>query len=321
MRQTKLLVILSLIVGVCMACAGFAYVASRGPQLEHAVVGREFRLAPLAAYGAVAWLTDHEVALLPDPDVSTTPSNQVSAYLYDLSTAQEDVWFVRQNPRCRIVDILSPKVVAPGQMMYVEECRGDHYEMSLHRIQRPEDDSALVYSRTVESGLAPVDFSLQPGANGRLVIGTLGYRLFDVSSDPPQEIERGPNEVLTRPAWNPSGTELAYRGGLSGGIARSGTLRVVDSQFANERVVLRDVSDVYVLAWSLKGDWLAFSGEYQAQPGVWAIHEAADRIVQVWSSEAPFSWSPTDNDRLLILNRGQQGLMTLVETMVPEESR
>lgn len=321
MRQPWLPIITLLIVGVCMACAGFAYVAIRGPQLEHAVVGREFQLAPLAVYGGVAWLTDNEVALLPDWKVSTTPSNQVSAYLFDLSTAQEDVWFVRQNPRCRIVDILSPKVVAFGQMMYVEECRGDHFEMSLFRIQRPEDDSTLVYSQTVRSGLAPVDFSLQPGVNGRLVIGTLDYRLFDVSSATPQEVERGANELLTRPAWNPSGTELAYLGGLSGGIPRSGILRVVDSQFAKERVVLRDLGNISVLAWSVKGDWLAFSGQYQAQPGVWAINEAADRIVQIWSSQAPFSWSPTDNDRLLILDRGQNGRWALVETLLPTAPR
>ena len=38
-------------------------------------------------------------------------------------------------------------------------------------------------------------------SDGRLVIGTLDYRLFDVSSATPQEVERGANELLTRPAW------------------------------------------------------------------------------------------------------------------------
>ena len=319
MRQLKLPVILMLVVGVCIACVGFAYISSRRPQVEMGTIGREFRLAPLAPYGAVAWLTADEIALLPDGSVSAAPSGSFSVFLFDLNTNKEDVWFATQNRQCRIVRFIAPKVVALGTMMYVEECRGDRPEMGLYRIQRHEDRGSQVYSDTIESGFAPIDFSLQPGESGRLVIGTIDYRLYDATSAPPKEVAGGTNEVLTRPSWSPSGLELAFWGGQSGGLPRAGAIRVLDPQYTNEREMLRDVGSVSSLSWSPKGDWLAFSGQYRSTSGVWAYNETAKRIVQIWSAESPFSWSPVDNSRLIVLRHEQNGPWTLVEVSVPTE--
>lgn len=314
-------VVLWLVVGVYIACVGSAYLASRVPQVEIGVVGREHRLTPFAEYGAVAWLTANEIALLSGGSVPTSPSDRLSAFVYDLDTDKEAIWFFQKIPQCRILRVIAPKVVALGTMMYIEECRGDRPEMRLYQIQRHEDHGSLVYGGTIESGLAPIDYSLQPGENGRLVIGTLDYKFYDVTYAPPQEVARGTNEVVTRPAWSPSGLELAFWGGLSGDLPHSGAIRVLDPQYANGREVLHDVGSVSSLSWSANGDWLAFSGQYRSEAGVWAYNETAKRIVRIWSDELPFSWSPVDNDRLVVLEHGQNGTWALVEVTVPTRLR
>lgn len=168
--------------------------------------------------------------------------------------------------------------------------------------------------------MAPIDFALQPGEPERLVIGTLDYRLYDATSIPLRVLAGGANEAATRPAWNPSGLELAFWRGPSGGLPRAGTISALDSKFTSERVILSDVSNASGLSWSLAGDWIAFSGDYQSEPGVWAYNETAKRIVRVWSTNAPFSWSPVDNGRLIVLDQ-QEGQRTLVESAIPTEQR
>lgn len=319
-RRHKLHLLLVLMTGVCTLGVGLVYGFARSPRTETGTIGRAYRLAPLAPYREVVWLSGDEIALLADGSVSSGTANGFTVFLFDRHTANEDVWFVARNRSCRIVRPLAPKVVAPGTLMYIEECRGDRPEMGVYRIQLHEDRPSWVYSDTIESGLAPIDFAFQRGEPDRFVIGTMGYRLYDATGIPLKVIAGGANEAATRPAWSPSGLELAFWRGPFGGLPRAGTISALNSRLTSIRVILSDVNHASGLAWSLEGDWIAFSGEYQSEPGVWAYNETDKRIVRVWSAIAPFAWSPVDNERLIVLNQ-QEGQWTLVESAIPTEQR
>lgn len=109
------------------------------------------------------------------------------------------------------------------------------------------------------------------------------------------------------PAWSPDGGDVALFASPaaqgSGGSARADVpygLYRLDPDANETRLVLEDVFDPRVLAWSPDGELLAFGGRMGDRAGIWTYRPSSDEVTFVAPVDLSwFAWSPS-GDRIAV---------------------
>lgn len=273
-------------------------------------------------YIRTAWATPEWLIFQYSPEKDVTSQNN-ELVAVNVNNEEWRVMPVIKSEGCDINRFGSIRRLPDGQLGFIFECLIKEPSMRrMFSLYAWEVDTNQIHlKQTYPRYFFATSFSVSP--NSFEVVQEEGGsnpepKLHRVTENG-QVVQMVPGFFRARsPSWSPDGQQLAFLGNESGPDEKSNTfsglialnnvldypwnLYLVAKSGDNPQKVLAGIQYGTQLTWFPEGQWLAFSGVFREQRGIFVFNLETREIIRIWSKTNIFDLSP-DGKQLVILDQ------------------
>jgi dipeptidyl aminopeptidase/acylaminoacyl peptidase len=282
---------------------------------------------PNGFYWRVAWFDSKHIALLYN---QSTDEHLWEAQIY-LYFVKSQEWHFLKFAKPKECYNTTPSFITrlpENNLGVMYQCSvnisGDSFESKgLVYILRSDEEVPEIW-REFKDMLEPKDFSLSPDMK-QIVLennGGLGGDAFIANKTGEHQRILTDFFKVSSPHWSPDGASIAFAGikeeatpsflDPEGFFANWG-LYLMDSDQSDVHSILSNVINPYFLKWSPNGRFLAFSGRYDGQDGVFALEINTSKVTKIVSTLSYYDWSP-DGKQMVIVEPTKRDGNKVLET-------
>jgi hypothetical protein len=281
----------------------------------------EFQEIPLVEgqYSSAVWLESGKITLKYQPSLDITSQNIELVFINQDGGEWNSIRFTKPE-ECDIGRYGRINKLPDGRLGFVYDCTirepswKSYYSLYAWNADAGNYEQLLVYPRYFRA----TNFTVSP-LTGEIVQERGGVTdiypelyLTDIDGSWSQFVPEFFRAVT--PAWSADGRQLAFLAnevgprerfsiftglvGLNNILDYPWDLYLADEQLGDFRIILSGIQHPRLLRWSPDGKWLAFSGRFSQESGIFAFNPETRQLVRIWARNQWFDWSP-DSTKLV----------------------